>query len=66
MDEHVLAELTRLDTNQQIMNVAIGEVKEDVSSVHGDIKLLYFKAGLVGLVGGAIPALIALALTYIK
>ncbi len=63
---HVLAELQRLDENQQKMTAAIDNIRNEVANARGDIKVLYLKAGVVGLVGGMIPALVALALIFLK
>lgn len=56
---HVLAEIERLSENQAVMN-------EKLSEFHADIKVLYIKAGLVGLLGGAIPAAVAVILMFLS
>lgn len=56
---HVLAELERHDR-------LLDRTREDVSEIRGDVKVLHFKSGVWGAVGGMIPVVIAVAFWLLK
>ena len=56
---HVLAELERLNDNEK-------EITRLVSDMRADIKVLYFKSGFIGMVGGMIPVLITIIIQLMR
>ncbi len=56
---HVLAELKRL-------NGDINSLRQDVSYIKQEVKVLTVKAGVWGLMGGAIPIMVTLLFMLLK
>ncbi len=57
--KHVLLELKRLGTGQESHNTLLSEIKSQIAT-------LKVKAGIWGLIGGAIPVVVGLAIWIIK
>ena len=57
--EHVLKELERFDENQQ-------EMTEALYKCHIEIAKLQVKSGVWGLIGGMIPVMIYILISYAK
>jgi len=57
--EFVLRELNRLNNN-------VEKLEEKIDIISTDIAVLKIKAGLWGLIGGALPILIALAIYFLS
>ena len=53
----ILAELER-------HNNLIEKIRDDISQIKGDIKLLNYKSGLWGAIGGTVPFAIAIMISF--
>ena len=71
--EHSKLVLTRIDELNGHVEDLFSKIEEmrvqsatNVERVKGEIRLLHFKAGLVGLIGGSIPVVIALVVLLVR
>lgn len=55
-------EMERLNAQVEELRVRVEKIDKDIS---GDIKVLKIKAGMWGLIGGAIPVLITIAIALV-
>lgn len=57
--KYVLKELERL-------NACYENIETDLRKIHVEIATLQVKAGIFGAIGGAIPVIVIIALSYLK
>ena len=64
---HVLAELRRLNDSLAVVDDKIDKIKDEhISPVKVEIAMLKVKAGVWGLIGGAIPVVMMVLLELLK
>jgi len=63
----ILAELTRLNDGISEVKAQIAVLRsDDISEMKAEIAVLKFKAGVWGLLGGLIPAVVAIVYASVK
>lgn len=60
---HVLAELTRLNKEQEVLYQQMKKIQQEVTILKTELRI---KAGIWGVIGAAIPLIVLIALKFLK